>query len=189
MWRYDGIIVDGAEEAVARTGVGEALLRGYAAGQFANHGPPNALQFAVTIDRRRVKGARGLVPNIAWSASVDAVKVDWEEKEEFSYEEAEASARAKLAERGGFVARAMKNLEDMVVRQRVAGTADAGLSAGVPVEDAVASLGLVALRDIDDEEVFINYRFNPSTLLLPDWYEDCDVEESERRWVQEGFWN
>jgi hypothetical protein len=40
---------------------------------------------------------------------------------------------------------------------------------------------LVALEDIQEEELFLNYRLNPN-LELPDWYHSVDPDEDERRW-------
>ena len=49
--------------------------------------------------------------------------------------------------------------------------------------EKVRGLALVALRDIEREEVFVNYRLNPSVLGgLPIWYHPCDEEEDIRRW-------
>ncbi|XP_068682192.1 uncharacterized protein [Montipora foliosa] len=39
----------------------------------------------------------------------------------------------------------------------------------------------VATEDIHDEELFVNYRMNPSN-ELPDWYYPVDLEQDKRRW-------
>lgn len=39
----------------------------------------------------------------------------------------------------------------------------------------------VAKRPIVDEELFLNYRYNPSN-KYPDWYHQPDEEEAKRRW-------
>ena len=47
----------------------------------------------------------------------------------------------------------------------------------------VSGLALIAIRDIEDEEVFLNYRLNPNAInSLPDWYHPVDKEEDIRRW-------
>ena len=45
----------------------------------------------------------------------------------------------------------------------------------------VRSIVLVALSDIRDEELLLNYRLNPA-LEAPAWYAQVDSEEDERRW-------
>lgn len=46
----------------------------------------------------------------------------------------------------------------------------------------VQSLVMVATRPISNgEELFVNYRFNP-TMDLPDWYHHVDLDEDRRRW-------
>ena len=40
---------------------------------------------------------------------------------------------------------------------------------------------LVAVRDIEDEELFLNYRYNPK-IVAPPWYVEVSSEESTRRW-------
>lgn len=48
----------------------------------------------------------------------------------------------------------------------------------------VSGLALVALRDIKNEELFLNYRLNPNSInSLPDWYHPVDKEEDIRRWA------
>lgn len=48
----------------------------------------------------------------------------------------------------------------------------------------VQSMVLVARRDVEDEELFVNYRLNPKLgVSLPPWYRSVDVEEDMRRWA------
>lgn len=50
-------------------------------------------------------------------------------------------------------------------------------------DSVVSGLALIAIRDIEDEEVFLNYRLNPNAISsLPDWYHPVDKEEDIRRW-------
>lgn len=51
----------------------------------------------------------------------------------------------------------------------------------VKVDFYMPSAVIVALRTLKDEELYLNYRFNPS-LPYPDWYEQPDIEEAKRRW-------
>eukprot|EP00884_Botryococcus_braunii_P005433 jgi/Botrbrau1/14891/Bobra.0248s0010.2 len=48
--------------------------------------------------------------------------------------------------------------------------------------EVVQGLALVALRDLQDEELFLNYRLSPH-VTQPDWYWPVDVEENKRRWA------
>ncbi|KAK5584840.1 hypothetical protein RB653_006457 [Dictyostelium firmibasis] len=43
------------------------------------------------------------------------------------------------------------------------------------------SLLLVAFKPIKNQEIFLNYRFNPD-LPYPNWYKQPDLEEAKRRW-------
>lgn len=52
---------------------------------------------------------------------------------------------------------------------------------------AIPTLMLIATRDLEDEEVFMNYRFNPNANNIPSWYHDCDPESSKRRWKDTGI--
>ena len=45
----------------------------------------------------------------------------------------------------------------------------------------VRALAAIALDDIENEEIFLNYRFNPAN-EHPDWYYDPDPESAHRRW-------
>ena len=40
----------------------------------------------------------------------------------------------------------------------------------------------VALRDIEDEELFVDYRINPD-VGYPEWYKPVDEEVARRRWA------
>jgi len=51
-----------------------------------------------------------------------------------------------------------------------------------PQEDLfMKSIVIVAKRSIVDEELFLNYRFNPR-FPYPDWYYQPNEEEARRRW-------
>ncbi|ELR19136.1 uncharacterized protein ACA1_335990 [Acanthamoeba castellanii str. Neff] len=45
----------------------------------------------------------------------------------------------------------------------------------------IRSIMCIATRHITDEELFLNYRYNPIN-PYPDWYVQPDVAEAERRW-------
>ena len=54
-----------------------------------------------------------------------------------------------------------------------------------PRGGAVPGVALVALRDLEDEELFLNYRLNPNAPGgLPSWYSSVDPDEDERRWAR-----
>jgi hypothetical protein len=44
------------------------------------------------------------------------------------------------------------------------------------------SMLCITLRQIKDEELFVNYRYNPRH-PFPGWYTDPNPEESRRRWA------
>ena len=46
----------------------------------------------------------------------------------------------------------------------------------------VLGLAFVALRDIANEELLLNYRLSPG-LKQPDWYHPVDAAEDRRRWA------
>ena len=48
-------------------------------------------------------------------------------------------------------------------------------------EVRLRGLAFVATRELQDEELFLNYRLNPAN-PRPDWYTPVDLEEDKRRW-------
>lgn len=46
---------------------------------------------------------------------------------------------------------------------------------------ATKGIAFVATRELQDEELLLNYRLNPQ-VHKPDWYSPIDVEEDKRRW-------
>jgi hypothetical protein len=214
MWRYDGIIVDGSPAAVSNVLAMNCMgrqstpeLSRYAAGHLVNHPPrggsPNALQYAITLDVRALpQSLHYLLPILpfevvrkhqysrmnAGDGDDEAFqKTEQSDTAESAWMDAERKLLAKIS-RHGFISRTLAALEDVVIRQRVAGAASDTRRSHIPVHAVLESLALIATRDIVDEEVLINYRFNPASPLLPNWYEDCNPSESKRRWLQDGFW-
>jgi len=54
------------------------------------------------------------------------------------------------------------------------------------------SIVCLTTRHVKDEELFLNYRYNPVN-PYPDWYEQPDLEEAKRRWqkpkvIANPFW-
>lgn len=49
-------------------------------------------------------------------------------------------------------------------------------------EEVLLCLVLVAVRDIEDEELLLNYRLSPG-LARPAWYTPVDAAEDQRRWA------
>lgn len=45
-------------------------------------------------------------------------------------------------------------------------------------------IGLIASRDVEDEEVFMNYKFNPDAEGLPDWFDGVEGGD-EGRWKED----
>lgn len=216
MWRYDGVIVDGSSDSLTSVmdfnrpdAPSAEELTTFAVGQIVNHPPkggsPNALQYAVTLDARVLAPRlRCFLPNLPFHVAQERrvqSAVEGVDSVEFRHGDADVATETvsdtwkdverKLVartRRDGLISRSLSALEDMVIRQRVAGTASGAYEGRVPRHAAFESLVIIATQHIKDEEVFINYRFNPASPDLPDWYEDCNPAESSRRWRQEGFW-
>ncbi|OQR89689.1 hypothetical protein THRCLA_09631 [Thraustotheca clavata] len=55
------------------------------------------------------------------------------------------------------------------------------LAMGNQLKSSCKGLALVALYDIHDEELMLNYRYNPS-LPYPSWYTPVDKEADEKMW-------
>lgn len=47
----------------------------------------------------------------------------------------------------------------------------------------ILCLLLVASRDLDNEELLLNYRLSPGAGEKPDWYSPVDPKEEKRRWA------
>jgi hypothetical protein len=58
---------------------------------------------------------------------------------------------------------------------------------GKRLDTLVQSVVLVATKHLHNEELFVNYRFNPSN-PYPSWYVQPDEEEARRRWSEPPFW-
>jgi hypothetical protein len=56
---------------------------------------------------------------------------------------------------------------------------------GNPDQSAlIQTVVLVATTELEDEELFLNYRLNPKHQeKLPPWYAPIDAEEDQRRWA------
>lgn len=78
-----------------------------------------------------------------------------------------------------------ERLLNLTIRQRVPSVSS--LTSASFSSTRIPTLLLIALRDIQDEEVFMNYRFNPNAPNIPHWYHDCDPESSSRRWNETGI--
>ena len=50
-----------------------------------------------------------------------------------------------------------------------------------PHSSIVKGMAFVATRELQDEELLLNYRLNPQ-VQKPEWYSPVDVEEDKRRW-------
>lgn len=196
LWRYDGIIVDGLPGSVTR--VRRALSHAFGAsletadmshalGHYVNHpgagSKPNALQFPYDIDMAAVAPrVLPILPNLSWS---ELVKL---ENDRSTTEDGDG-ANMQPRELGA-VGRSFQTLEDLVAQQRVLSTNSMGTGSYSHArrQRTCYGLAIVATRPICNEEVFINYRFNPYGAEAPEWYVDCDPEESKRRWAGDGFW-
>lgn len=78
-----------------------------------------------------------------------------------------------------------ERLQNTGMRQRVASVSAFANNSTSP--SIVPTIAVVATRDLRDEEVLMNYRFNPNGPDVPAWYHDCDPESSARRWTKTGI--
>ena len=70
------------------------------------------------------------------------------------------------------------SLADMAPAEEEKRVCDDGSTEALPPRQGLL---LVTNRDVRDEELFLNYRLNP-TARLPGWYHPVDVDEDHRRW-------
>lgn len=78
-----------------------------------------------------------------------------------------------------------ERLQNTAMRQRVASASAFVNNSTSP--SIVPTIAVIATRDIENEEVLMNYRFNPNGPDVPEWYHDCDPDSSERRWTKTGI--
>lgn len=76
----------------------------------------------------------------------------------------------------------LENLENLSLRQRVPGVE---FFVQRPADRVLRTVVIVALKDLADEEVFIDYRFNPE-VQWPKWYVECKGGGGARRWTKTG---
>lgn len=57
-----------------------------------------------------------------------------------------------------------------------------GQFAAMDPDEVVSGLALVAGRELQEEEIYVNYRLNPQ-LRRPVWYAPVDEQEDEMRWA------
>lgn len=189
MWRYDGVIIDGmdAVTALQHSDDGEprraafdddegspalkdrtarditAYAHPFATGHLINHPPKgmdaNGLQFMLDLETASMhEEVRKFVPNSNWGSSRNVSGME----------------------------STLEALEDTAMRQRVPSTS-AFRVRGKCKTSSRLTLAILATRTLIDEEVFINYRFNPRAPTIPSWYHDCDPDTSVRRWKAEGL--
>lgn len=158
--RFDGVIIDGAAQVELEVSLDVAreqeLVHPLALGHLINH-PPEAEKANC----------------LQFMLDVDIRKLPDGARE--------LVPNANFGEEGSMLER----IENQAYRQRVPGSARF-VSKTKDMRRVRRTLALVAMRDITDEEVFMNYRFNPDTPGVPDWYHDCDPEGSRRRWNTKG---
>lgn len=161
--RYDGVVIDGAQEisididavfdhwGEAPSSRPEMLLHPFANAHIVNHPPkdaqPNVLQFLLDID------IMALPPQLSLLVPV----------------------RPSDAPLGR-----LDVLENAAIRQRVKQLAY--FTSRAPNDRLLRTVALVATRHIRDEELFMDYRFNPA-VSAPEWYHPCgDGQQAHRRW-------
>lgn len=80
----------------------------------------------------------------------------------------------------------LENYENIAAAQRVNGIQHFMMSPQVTSDRLLRTVVLVALRDMKDEEIFMDYRFNPK-VNPPSWYRPCGHgKDATRRWFPRG---
>jgi len=169
--RYDRTLLDASPPSLALV-PGAAKSCPLAVGHRVNHPPPgsdaNVLACAFDLSIKEVPSElHELLPNVRFQ------QVEWD-----LLRKGDEVDRARAIEgtkgRGGLMAAL-----DQMVRFSISEMGAAEAQEDRPLR----MLALVASRDIEDEEVFLNYRLNPATKATwPSWYVPYAKEEAERRW-------
>lgn len=174
MWRYDGIVIDGevaleiessdsdndddddvaVQEQTEQESMGiELITHPFSNGHLANHAP------------------LGHTPNcLQFHMNIPINRNS-------------APLRRYIPNSMYFASRrtVLDGITNTTIRQKVSSVSEFGVITGA--DNCIPTLAFVATRDIQDEEVFINYRYNPNGPKCPSWYHDCDPESSTRRWA------
>ena len=163
MGRYDKTIIDASTRALK-------LL------------PDDALSCPLALGHRVNHPPRGTSPNIM------PAPIDWDTRTpadlvqflpQVSFEHISAVQRQLLLDDGsGSREQRRRTISDMFV----SAIAESSRPAVPDLGPVLKGLVLVAARPLEDEEVFLNYRFNPRN-GSPDWYVPVDLEEDKRRWT------
>ena len=157
MARFDRSIVDASLEMLKllpAESLGVPITRAH----LVNHPPagsePNVMPAAVDWDRSVPADLLTLLPNVSYSRS--------------------AAKPALLGSGSGPGGR--RTVPDLFQ------DALADIRPPEPPEGpTLQGLTFVTTRPVEDEELFLNYRFNPSN-GYPDWYTPVDADEDARRW-------
>lgn len=175
MWRYDGVVIDGQVAIEIETDVPEATDVQQDLNKTVNNDagtPPVELVMHPFSNGHRANHApQGQTPNcLQYHLNIPITRCN-------------ASLRPYIP--NTFYPASRRTILDGIInttfRQKVSSTSKFGEITGAP--NLVPTLAFLATRDIQDEEVFINYRYNPNGPQCPSWYHDCDPQSTARRWA------
>lgn len=179
--RYDGVVIDGSVEVevdatglISQTQQADGATSMVEVGRQAMLGEERELTHPLGLGHLVNHPPKGMMPNVLqFMVDLDLNAMPRE-------------MRTLVPCRNcGNVNSVIERMENVAFQQRVPSSA-AFVSGIADANRLVRTVALVATRDISDEEVFMNYRFNPAAPGLPDWYSDCDPEGSARRWKGKG---
>lgn len=183
MLRYDGTLVDGSETSL-RLVSPQAMDCALSVGHLANHPPrgrgANVLACAVDLDASSLpERVLPLLPyvratEVGWRLRLDRGDAPPTEVRALPRTVAGSAVAPQIAARRRPIDALTEMIQHSLSEMAVAQAA----------EDApLRGLVLVASRDIEDEELFLDYRLNPATRdKWPGWYVPLDEEEAARRW-------
>ena len=187
--RFDGIVLDAKPWGRGRGG-GSCSGNGGDVSSWPHYDQDTLTPYnAAEAGLARLEGRNPLAlahlanhPPAGTSPNVVVAAVDWENSTPSSslpsMGEAKWEEEGEQIEKGKGVLRAYIP----VVQLTSDGKRDGEMLPGE--EDAVPCVALVATREIEDEEVFLNYRLNPNAPGgVPEWYTPVDAAEDARRWT------
>ena len=185
MARFDGAVIDASADGLAKL-PHEGADCPLAVGHLFNHPPadvaPSVVPCAVDFDADVPHDLVPLLPNVHYLPASEQQLLASNQQQLLLGEGAtrtDGITQQSLLLGDG----AKRTWSDAATELVQASLADMSDEPRVGDGEAVRLRGLafVATRELQDEELFLNYRLNPAN-PRPDWYTPVDLEEDKRRW-------
>ena len=185
MARFDGAVIDASADGLAKL-PHEGADCPLAVGHLFNHPPadvaPSVVPCAVDFDADVPHDLVPLLPNVHYLPASEQQLLASSQQQLLLGEGAtrtDGITQQSLLLGDG----AKRTWSDAATELVQASLADMSDEPRVGDGEAVRLRGLafVATRELQDEELFLNYRLNPAN-PRPDWYTPVDLEEDKRRW-------